>query len=273
MTRALVLAGGGVTGIAWETGMLLGLRDEGVDLTGADLVLGTSAGSAVGAQVCTGADLEELFERQLSDEHLELAPDLDLDLLIALYTELGDISRGLDEADRRKVGAFAKQAKTVDVDRRRDVIAARLPSHDRPERDLRVTAVDADTGELLVLDKSSGAGLVDAVAASCSVPGVWPPVPLLGRVLIDGGTRSIANLDLATGYDEVVALLPMSVAPLARSVEREADQLRRDGSRVTVLIADEGATAAMGPNPLDTATRRPTAEAGRRQGRGAAGRL
>ena len=49
--RALVLGGGGITGIAWEIGVLAGLAGAGVDLTGADLVVGTSAGSVVGAQV------------------------------------------------------------------------------------------------------------------------------------------------------------------------------------------------------------------------------
>ncbi len=58
---ALVLGGGGITGIAWEVGVLAGLAEAGVDLTGADLVVGTSAGSVVGAQVTSGADLEMLF--------------------------------------------------------------------------------------------------------------------------------------------------------------------------------------------------------------------
>ena len=55
--RALVLGGGGITGIAWEIGVLAGLAEAGVDLTGADLVVGTSAGSVVGAQLTSGADL------------------------------------------------------------------------------------------------------------------------------------------------------------------------------------------------------------------------
>src|SRR5215203_1575582 len=65
MSRALVLGGGGVTGVAWEIGVLAGLAEAGVDLTGADLVVGTSAGSVVGAQVTSGAGIEELYARQL----------------------------------------------------------------------------------------------------------------------------------------------------------------------------------------------------------------
>lgn len=266
MSRALVLAGGGVTGIAWELGVLLGLRDVGTDLTDADLVVGTSAGAAVGAQVTSGVDLAELFARQLSDDHHEIDPAMDLDALIALFTEVGDFTRGLDEEARRKVGAFAKQAKTVSVAERRAVIAWRLPSHEWPEQDLRVTAVDADTGELVVLDRDSGVDLVDAVAASCCVPGVWPPVPVLGRALIDGGIRSSTNLDLASGHDEVIALVPMALEPLRRAVEREAAALREEGAVVQLVFADDTSTELMGPNALDPAMRRPAAETGRRQG-------
>ncbi len=62
---ALVLGGGGITGIAWEIGVLSGLAEAGVDLSGADLVVGTSAGSVVGAQLTSGAELEAMYARQL----------------------------------------------------------------------------------------------------------------------------------------------------------------------------------------------------------------
>jgi hypothetical protein len=54
-----------VTGVAWETGLLKGLRDSGLDLTGADLIVGTSAGSIVGTQIAAGLDLDVLYARQL----------------------------------------------------------------------------------------------------------------------------------------------------------------------------------------------------------------
>ena len=115
MSFALVLAGGGVTGIAWETGLLLGLREAGVHLA-PDLVIGTSAGSAVGAQLLSGVDLGELYARQIADEHRELTPELDLEQLIALFSEVGDITGGLTRELRVKVGAFAKTAATVSVE-------------------------------------------------------------------------------------------------------------------------------------------------------------
>lgn len=75
MSTALVLAGGGVTGIAWETGLLLGLRDIGIDVAAeADVIIGTSAGSTVGAQLAVGRDLADMFARQLDDNHGEISP-------------------------------------------------------------------------------------------------------------------------------------------------------------------------------------------------------
>ena len=65
MTRALILGGGGFTGIAWELGILKGLRDEGVDLTDADVIIGTSAGSVVGTRLAIGLDLDELYAEQV----------------------------------------------------------------------------------------------------------------------------------------------------------------------------------------------------------------
>jgi NTE family protein len=265
MSSALVLAGGGVAGIAWETGVLLGVREVGVTVS-PDLVVGTSAGSAVGAQVLSGLDLEELYARQIADEHQELTPELDLERLIALYSDIGDLTGGLSMELRIKVGAVAQEATTVPLAARRAVISWRLPTHTWPATDLRITAVDANTGELVVLDRNSGVDLVDAVMASCAVPAVWPPVPLLGRVLVDGGMRSLTNLDLAAGYDDVLVLVPMAGPALTR-VTDDADALRAAGATVTVIAADEQAAAVMAANPLDPALRRPAAEQGRRQGR------
>ncbi len=61
----LVIGGGGVTGIAWATGLLLGVERAGIDLRGADRLVGTSAGSAVTAQLTGPMSLEELYERQV----------------------------------------------------------------------------------------------------------------------------------------------------------------------------------------------------------------
>lgn len=268
VTRALVLAGGGVTGIAWELGALLGLRDEGLDLLDVDLTVGTSAGSAAGAELHSGVDLEELYERQLDPEHHEIAAELDLDLLMDLFGDLATATRPFAPEVLQRVGAKALAAKTVTEPERRKVIEHRLPSHAWPAAALQVTAIDAVSGDFVVFDAGSGVDLVDAVAASCAVPGIWPPVTIGDRRYLDGGIRSIINGDLAAGHDQLVILAPMSGAALP-AFEEEVQELRA-GAVVALLTSDDEAAAAMGANALDPAMRRPAAEHGRRQGRAAA---
>src|SRR4051812_48604415 len=157
--RALVLGGGGVTGIAWEIGLLAGLADAGVDLTGADLVVGTSAGSVVGAQVTAGADLPALFERQLEPPAEERLVRLGR-ATPARYAWAMVRSRRRDEQFRRRVGALAlaaeKAGATPSEEERLRVIGSRLISHDWPRRALILTAVDAETGEFRTFDRDSG---------------------------------------------------------------------------------------------------------------------
>ena len=112
---------------------------------------------------------------------------------------------------RRSCSASARShdaTATVSEAVRRDVIAQRLPSHDWPHRDLRITAIDIGTGELVAFDRHSGVELVDAVAASCAVPGAWPPVTIGERRYMDGGVGSTMNLKLAADCDAVVVLVP-----------------------------------------------------------------
>lgn len=269
MTLALVLGGGGVTGITWETGVLLGLRDEGLDLVAPDLTVGTSAGAAVGAELLSGVDLEELYARQLDVEHHEIAADLDLELLMEVFGELAD--GPVDAAKLARVGVHALSAVTVSEAERRAVIEHRLPSHQWPDAPLRLTAVDVTSGRFEVFDAASGVDLVDAVAASCAVPGVWPPVTIGSRRFMDGGVRSTVNADLAGGHEEIVVLAPLG-GPSASLARAELDALRRSAT-VALVSVDDAATVAMGPNPLDPAMRRPAAEGGRRQGRAAAAAL
>jgi NTE family protein len=273
MSVALVLAGGGVTGIAWETGVLLGLRDEGVDVVAtADTVLGTSAGAAVGAQVLGGStDLADLYERQLADDHQELTPELDVDALAEIF--LQGMAEGLKGRElRRHIGALALAAPTVSEARRRAVIEWRLPSHDWPERRLLITAVDTGSGELTLFDAGGGVGLVDAVAASCAVPGVWPPVTIGDRRYMDGGVRSIACTDVVGDHDVIIVVAPLT-GPAGSMLDGELAKVRAGGAAVEAITTDDEAGAAMGSNPLDPARRAPAARHGRRQGAGAADRI
>ena len=265
-TKALVLGGGGVTGIAWELGVIAALADGGLDLTDADLIVGTSAGATVAAQITTGG-LDQLVAAQLAVDSKERAAELDFDLLAKIFTLLSDRSRPDDER-RAQVGAMALGAHTVAEPVRRAVIAARLPSHQWPARPLVLTAVDAHSGEFTTFDPSSGVPLVDAVAASCAVPGVWPPVTIGGRRYIDGGVRSTTNADRASGYDRVLVLTPMATT-MTMGLQSEVESLLDTGSTVQVVAADDEALARIGDNPLDPSRRGPALEEGRRQGRAA----
>ena len=261
--RALVLGGGGLTGIGWEWGIIAGLAAAGIDLTTADLVVGTSAGSVVGAQLASGADPEERLIFQLRPPDSELAARM-RPLTTARWGWAILRSRDARQAGRN-LGRVALTSRTVPESVRREVIASRLPVKIWPQRALRITAVDADSGERAVFDRNSGVELVDAVAASCAVPGVWPPVTIDGRRYIDGGVRSPANADLAAGADRVVILAPIArgFGPIT-PVDRQAAELRTR-ARVVVVQPDAAAVRAIGHNVLDPARRPGAARAGRAQ--------
>ncbi len=272
---ALVLGGGGITGIAWEIGLLAGLAEAGVDLTSADLVVGTSAGSVVGAQVTSGAELEAMFARQLEPPAQERVARMSRANL-ARYAWAMLVSRGNDEEFRRRVGHVAlaaeKAGRTPTEQERLDVIGGRLIGRDWPERQLTVTAVDAATGEFRAFDRTSGVPLVHAVAASCAVPGVYPPVTIDGKRYIDGGMRSAANADLAQGHDRLVVLapIPRGVGPIT-SVDAQVTGMV--SARVAVVSPDQGARTAIGRNVLDPAARAASARAGRAQAASVAERV
>jgi NTE family protein len=268
--RALVLGGGGLSGVAWETGILAGLAAGGADVTTADYVLGTSAGATVAAQIGSGLAIAELFDRQTVPalQSAELTPDLGR--VIELMESWATLPLEFpDPAElRRVVGQRALAVQTVPEAERRAVIAGRLPQHTWPSRQLAVVAVDAHSGEVRVFDNDSGADLVDAVTASCAIPGIWPPVTIGPARYIDGGTRSVVNADLAAGYQRVLILAPMADP----SLDEQVAGLVGPGEEAEVLVItpDDESTAAFGLNPLDPAVRAPAARAGYAQGQRAA---
>lgn len=260
-----MLGGGGITGIAWELGLLAGLAERGVVLTDADLIVGTSAGSVVGAQIATGVDVEERYTAQLAPADGEVAAALGRGTLLR-YALAMILGRGDAQRVRARFGALALRTRTVPESERIAVIGQRLPVHEWPERALRVTAVDAHTGEFVVFDRDSGVPLVEAVAASCAVPGVWPPITAGGRRLIDGGMRSATNADLAAGCERVVVLAPSPQGfGTLTGAAAQVEALRAAGSQVALISPDADAVRAIGRNVLDPTKRAAAARAGRVQ--------
>jgi NTE family protein len=267
----LVLGGGGVAGVAWMTGLLAGLADAGQDAAGADLVIGTSAGATVAAQLGSGLSLDELFARQVDPalQARELTVELDMAKFAAdLQPYVGGATSPGDML--RRFGQFALDAQTVPEAERRAVIEGRLPSADWPATPTKLIAVDCGSGEMAAFDADSGVSLVDAVAASCAVPGVWPPVTIDGRRYMDGGVRSSDNADLAAGAERIVVISPLgmnSQLPTWLPLSDVVAGLAADGASVIVVSPDPASVAAIGTNPLDPETRAPAATAGRAQGR------
>ncbi|MBI2723991.1 MAG: patatin-like phospholipase family protein, partial [Chloroflexi bacterium] len=98
MKRALVLGGGGAVGIAWETGVVAGLLDEGIDVRIADLVVGTSAGSVVGTSLALGRDPRDLLQQaaRASNGTPPRRP-ADPDAAMAVFRMWGRIQKFTDE--------------------------------------------------------------------------------------------------------------------------------------------------------------------------------
>ncbi len=265
MTKAVVLGGGGLAGIAWELGVLQGLADHGLSVSDAGLVVGTSAGATVGAQITSGRSLQALYDDQVDPpaHSVERMVDIDLPLLARIFAELADAAPGLERtAALARVGSMALSVSTPSQAERRAIIASRIPSDDWPSVRLIITAVDARTGSFVPFDRYGGVGLVDAVTASSAVPGVWPPVAIGTRRFIDGGMRSPTNADLASGCQQVLVLAPMTSV----LVDQEVALLHRAGATVRVITPDQHSQQAFGTNPLDPSCKSASALAGRVQG-------
>jgi NTE family protein len=264
-TRALVLGGGGVAGIAWEIGLLARLAEMGIDLAaGADLVVGTSAGACVGALVAgeSGYDALIAAQRLPVGQTKERVPEIDLNLMVEIFGLMTTVQED-PSAARRQIGALATAAVTVPEAERREIIASRLPSEIWPARPIVITAVDAGTGERVTFDAASTVSLVDAVAASCAVPGIWPPVTIGAQKYIDGGIYSVSNADLAEGHHRIVVLCPVAMGPGAPDVV--PGEVAASGDGPLAIVADAESLAAFGPNLLDPASRGAALEAGMHQ--------
>jgi NTE family protein len=288
--RALVLHGGGSAGNAWEIGVVAGLFDAGLDVTEADLIIGTSAGSTAAAQI-TSATTAELLAAILSAAPQPRTGPAGSDGGPGPIGPVADhmertsriIAAAEDAADmRRRMGAAALEMDATSHGsvqaRWRATVAARLPSQHWPEQAILITVVDAQTGEPVVFDRHSGVGLVDAVAASTSNGFGAPPYRIGGNRYIDGGYRRNENADLAAGYERVLVLSPFggrSRHPLEWGMHLAAQvgELRAGGSRVETIFPDGDSLNAFGANMMDPSTRPPAARAGYNQGRGLAGQL
>lgn len=296
-TRAVVLGSGGFTGLAWEVGVLHGLRRRGWDVEGFDLAVGSSAGAYVGAWVQSGR-FDELYsrERQLDPVaaaerlhaamHNALVPALRLArervlppapwVWGAAVTASALLKRTVREGPRGartaapaihtlRVGGTFTPAQMLALGRVATAMRRRPPHsghhfwadrlgpvQDWPGRRLAITAVDVHDGSRLVYDSSSGVSLAEAIAGSTAVPIIVRPVQIAGRLVMDGGLHTAANVDL------VGQLLPqvqhvLVVAPTDRGeIAAQVAALRAAGVRVSLAQpTDGGSVLGRGIEVLD----------------------
>ena len=285
--RALVLGGGGSTGNAWLIGVIAGLLDAGLDVTTADLTIGTSAGSTAAAQLA-GATPTELLAAILAAAPQQRTGPVGSDRgpvpIRPVANHMERIRRIIasaeDAADmRRRLGAGALEMEAASdgswQTQWRATVAARLPSQRWPHRTVLITAVNAHTGEPVVFDRHSGVDLADAVAASCA-SGL--PYGIGDNRYIDGGYRRNENADLAAGYGRVLVLSPFggrTLQPLdwGTQLAAQVDELRASGSRVETIFPDSSSEHMFGANAMDLSLRPPAARAGYDQGRALAEQL
>jgi NTE family protein len=281
----LVLHGGGSAGNAWEIGVIAGLFDLGLDVTKADLIIGTSAGSTVGAQITSGTPPTELLanilapapQRRTGPAGSDHGHAPNVPVVNHMQITSGIIGAAEDAADmRRRMGAAALELDAASGNsgqtQWRATVAARLPSHDWPRQSMLIVAVDAQTGEPVLFDRHSGVGLVDAVAASCANGFGVAPYGFGDHRYIDGGYRRNENADLAAGYGRVLVLSPFggrSRHPVDWGMQLAAqlDELRAGGSTVETIFPDRESRDAFGVNMMDPSTRPRAARAGFEQGR------
>lgn len=286
--RALVLGGGGLVGVAWLVGVASGLAEEGFDLLGEhapDTILGTSAGSIVGAFTARGRSFAEQREMCLADSTADIstaaAAKLDFGFLIELFNTWNQLPDN-SPASLALVGAGALKATTIEesmfVDSFGETVGGPWPS-----AGYRCTAVDVATGELRAFDAVASVEAARAIAASCSVPGIFPPVTIGSARYTDGGLRSGTCADLVTGSRHVLVLAPIGSnasdpfdAVAKRLLDAEHAGLEASGSVVTTLLPDDETNAATLRTPLgrmDPGARQAALDHGARQGRALAATL
>ncbi len=241
----LSLGGGGVFFVAWQVSYLHTLAGRGIDLAGADRVVGTSAGAVVAAVLEAGRirrmHAELGIVARLPKVLGALAPSGGLRPSQIRAADLFHRAADADPETVRAIGhaALAAQTSTPPVMARK--LGVILASRRWPSAALHVTCVDTYSGERCIITETTGVGIARAVAASSAVPGLFAPQQIGDRRCMDGGVSgSGTHLDLLAGCRSVVVLAlsdgrgvehgMMTSAP--GSTEREFAALMASGSRM-----------------------------------------
>ena len=247
--RGLVLGGGGIWFVAWQTGYLRRLEELGLQLGLADRLVGTSAGSIV-ASILAGEKLAG-FGRTV--DLLTRAPGL-LARMAASGPLEPSCERALDSfrdardcepQTLREIGfaALAARTPTAEVTARNFSVILRMRRW--PSSRLHITCVDAFTGERIVVTRSAAVPLARAAAASSAVPGIFAPQPIQDRKCMDGGVAGTGvHLDLVAGARRalVISLVDGSEPDLAwgtmtpETIRQEFADLQASGTQALRIV-------------------------------------
>jgi NTE family protein len=282
----LVLAGGGVVGEGWMTGVLAGIEDAaGLDLRRAEAFVGTSAGSVVAASLAAGRSPRR---PPGAGDQREQAPSQEEGAL------RGALRWGWAATAPLAAPAWALTAPGGAL--LRAALLSRAPRGGRSlsalrervdgwgaafDGRLRICCVDRASGRRVVFGApgAPSADVGEAVAASCAIPWVFAPVVIGGREYVDGGAWSVTNLDAAPARrdTEVLCLDPTAASgarwrrafSAAFAIERQ--MLRGRGARVRHVVPDAASAQAIGTDYMAPAAAAPALAAGYRQGRALTG--
>lgn len=289
--RGLVLGGGGVLGAAWAVGALQAIEEvHGIDPREFDVIVGTSAGSVLGALVGAGVSIEALRDHQRGAPITEgpLAGYLwDYETATggrrpsmprlrgpgSVRLMASSLRHGLKMPPTAVLSAFMPVG-NGSLERVGHLIDAITPFGEwSPHQALWIVAMDYEAGHRVVFgrDDAPAAPLADAVMASCAIPGWFEPVSIESRTYVDGGAWSATSADVlaAQGLDEVYVVAPMVSfetdepdsllsrlerrwrGSVTRRCASEVEELRESGARVTVLGPGREDLEAMGGNIMD----------------------
>ena len=235
---ALALSGGGHYGIAFHIGYLKGLFDKGIDLRTVDYIIGTSAGSQVSTTISSMIDWDTIWQEQIIEKVNETTPISD--------KEMGELFQAFDQLAKESkstkawvdgMGEISKNTQpNGSLDARRDMIRNRLGSVPLEWNDkLNIVATELETSERKVFNAQSGVALIDALAASSALQGVWQPIPINGYHYYDGGSYSMENPDVVDDAVKVIVLTTNLPIETPYALDQLVEQMKADGKDVYVV--------------------------------------
>ncbi|MGI8556810.1 MAG: patatin-like phospholipase family protein [Solirubrobacteraceae bacterium] len=277
----LVLGGGGVLGEAWMNGALAGIEDgAGIDLREVDVLVGTSAGSIVAANLAAGRSPRRPQRRDAdAGQPAQAGVGAPRRLLMRGAAPL----RGRVIPYEAPAGALLRATVLRGLPRGTRTLERLERSLERAQIEfdgrLRVVCVELRTGRRVVFGAPAAptAPVSRAVVASCSIPGYFEPVEIGGREYVDGGVHSPVNLDAApAGHGtKVLCLAPLAGLQLALAsplrllrarLGAELVGFERRGARVSLIAPWSAAAAPMARDLMDDAQRAFVHAAGYAQG-------